>query len=132
MADSDFEVQGKPETWGGFLQRRDSLGDKLGRALYRAVDRRELRPEVFAMDDAWEFFREMRGRVPEGVKCMLSVRLSQGRYVVTQILMNEREEPIPQTTAAWWGRTVEARRLDPSVTRFLGDGTARIMEMSKL
>ena len=132
MADSDFTFTRKPETRGGFLKRRDSLGDQLNRALYQVVERKTLRPDIFAMDDAWEFFRQMRVHVQEGTKCMLSVKEERGRYKVTQILLNAQDEPIPQTTKAYWGRTVEARQLDESVVKYLGDGTARIMKMPEL
>lgn len=124
MGDFDFGPQQGLQ--GGPIQRKDTLGDKLGRVLGTVTD--PVLP-VFTMNDAWQFFSMLREKVPAGKKCMFSVKQERGRYSITQILLDAGNEPIRQTTKAYWGRTVKAQRLDPSVTEYLGNGTARIMEL---
>lgn len=107
--------------------RRDALRDSVDRRLWRFLGKNEVRVKVFRMSMAYSFFLELLEEEPEGERCLLHIEKLRRGYEVSQVLLDERNEPMRKTTKAYFGRVLRAETLDEAVVKFMDGCESQIL-----
>lgn len=120
--DWDMQSQAPPA-------KRETLLDSVERALYLKLTAQKRRYEILKGSDLWSNFMKLAEKYPQGKKCLVKVEKKTYSWEVTQILLDEREEPVKATTKAYAGYVLTAECLDISVQNLVRGRMFRILSL---
>lgn len=131
--DKIYDTFGQQEITGGAEQhvRRDTVLDKIKRAMWNAVAADEIHKDIFTMADARSFFDQMLSKRPVSEQmedtCTIAIERDSDRYTITQVLMDKNGNPVRMTAKSYYGRVLTAKHIDELVVKYMDGQTVRIM-----
>lgn len=107
----DFETAFSEEWKKPKVVRKDGVMDAVQRKLKSMVMGEES-VEVFTLQNAKQYFLEMRKKYPLASQCAVHMERAGEKYEILQFLLDDEVEPIRVTTKTVVGRKVMAGALD--------------------
>lgn len=107
----DFEPAFSEERKKSKAVRKDSVMDAVQRKLKSMVMGEEA-AEIFTLQNAKQYFLEMRKKYPLACQCAIHMERAGQKYEILQLLLDSDKEPIRVTTKTVVGRRVMAEALD--------------------
>lgn len=108
------------------IVRKDSFLDAIQRKL-AAVVLREEKTRVFTMQDAKNYFLQMRQSHPQACGSLIHVESQSRGYEIIQLLLDGSGEPLANTTKELVGRKVYAKTMEQAVVDCLGQESGFVM-----
>lgn len=91
--------------------------------------RKETRPKLFTMKDAWRFFMDTASDNPRVHTCALNITPKGDRFEVVQLMLDADGNILKAAKDQFVGRKIVAEEIDESVTQYMDGQTRKIMRL---
>lgn len=106
--------------------RKDSLLDATVRGIRSFTEKNSVL-QVFHMEDAYDYFSQLRVSHPEGERCLMNIESQKAGWRINLVLLDAQLNPIKTTTKEVYGRQFRVQELDEDVLHFMNGAASRIL-----